>query len=57
MPTPGELRELARKCRDLAPEADERTSGHLLMLAADYEAEAERLQGEAKPPLAQDPGS
>lgn len=55
MPTPDELRELARKCRDLAPEADERTSENLLMLAADYEAEAERLQGEAKPPPAEEP--
>lgn len=57
MPTPAEFRELAQKCRDLAPTADERTSESLLMLAADYEAEAERLQAESRPRPAEPPQS
>ena len=44
-----QCRDEAEKCRQLAAEADERSAATLLMLAADYEAEAERLDREPKP--------
>lgn len=49
MRDPAQLREEARNCRQLAAEADERSAATLLMLAADYEAEAERLESDPKP--------
>ena len=44
MNTPGILREKARKCRQLAKGADDRTRDNLLMLADSYEAEARKLE-------------
>lgn len=48
MRTAEQLRELAGECRRLAAEADERTAANLIMLAEEYEAEAER-QGREPP--------
>lgn len=56
MPYPENLREEASRCRRLAKTADERTAANLRMLAENYEAEAERLQAEATPPAAEQPG-
>lgn len=50
MPDASELRHQARKCRQLAEGADERTAASLLMLADAYEAEADALDP-PEPPL------
>jgi hypothetical protein len=38
------LRAKAAECRELAANALDSVAGHLLMLAAEYEAEAEKLE-------------
>jgi len=43
------LRKQAKQCRQLAGGADERTAANLLMLADDYEAEADRLEADLRP--------
>lgn len=43
------LREQAQQCRALATDADDGTAANLLMLAAEFEAEAERVEGAPKP--------
>jgi hypothetical protein len=49
MRSPRELREKAAECRSLATHADEGTTANLLMLADDFEAEADRLEAEGRP--------
>jgi hypothetical protein len=56
MRTPADLRQQAQDCRHLASEADECTAGHLIMLAEEYEAQANQLENPA-PPTAEKPGS
>ena len=45
-----ELEAKARMCRRLAKSADERTSANLLMLAVDFEAQADKLAPPGPPP-------
>lgn len=49
MTDPAHFREQAKQCRELATHADEGTAANLLMLAAEQEAEAARLESEARP--------
>jgi len=44
MSSPAELRRKAAECRQLAPGAQDNTAANLLMLAEDYEAEADRVE-------------
>ena len=48
MADPSELRTKAAECRQLATHADAGTTANLLMLADDYEAEADRLEAEGR---------
>ncbi len=43
------LREQAQQCRALAADADDGTAANLRMLAAEFEAEAERVEGAPRP--------
>lgn len=52
METPKQLRERAKDCRSLATEADNRTASNLIMLAEEYEAQADRLESEPATPEA-----
>ena len=44
------LRDKASRCRHMAETADQATAATLRMLADDYEAEANALEPEPKPP-------
>lgn len=46
MTDPAHFRDQAKQCRKLATDADDGTAANLLMLAAEFEAEAERVEGE-----------
>ena len=46
MPAAAYFREQARLCREQAEITDSLTAGHLLFLADEYEAEAERVESE-----------
>jgi len=45
------FRERASQFRDMAKGADERTAADLIILAEEYEVEAQRLELDAEPPM------
>ena len=45
------FREKAARFREMARDTDDRTAASLLQLADDYEAEAQRLELDAEPPI------
>ena len=51
MHDPAYYRSHAARFRELAQDSDAQTAASLIMLAAEYEAEAERLELKARPPL------
>jgi hypothetical protein len=44
-------REKAARFREMARGTDDRTAASLIQLAEDYEAEAQRLEPDAEPPI------
>ena len=44
-------REKAARFREMARDTDDRTAASLIQLAEDYEAEAQRLEPDAEPPI------
>ena len=51
MYTAAYFREKAARFRELARDADDRSAASLLQLAEDYEAEAQKLEPDAEPPI------
>ena len=45
------FREKAARFREMAQDTDDRTAASLIQLAEDYEAEAQRLEPDAEPPI------
>ena len=55
MPTAAYFRQQAKHCRDQARTVtDARTADHLVFVAEEYEAEAERMENEARAPESPD---
>lgn len=57
MSGPAEFRRKAAECRERATDAHEITAAQLMMLATDYEAEADKLDAEGGADSPTDPAS